>query len=70
MKLFEVLLLIILLMMVFITLYYWKMQRKLVKKKRRKIPKYELIEMSGDDQAFHDYYEPQIVEIISSEEFL
>jgi len=56
--------------MVFITLYYWKMQRKLVKKRRRKIPKYELIEMSEDDQAFHDYYEPQIVEIISSEEFL
>ena len=68
MKIFELILLIFLFFLVITTIYYWRKEKKLKMKKQTK-PKFELIEVSDDNQ-YEEYYEPKIVEIVSSDEYL
>ena len=69
MKIMELILLGILFFLVIVTIYYWKKQKKLKKKHHRK-PKYEVVEVSDLDEQYDEYYEPKIVEIVSSDEYL
>ena len=70
MKVFEILLLLIIVFMVFMTFYFYRQEKKLRKKKKSKKPKYELVEVSTEADKFNDYYEPKIVEVVSSDEYL
>ena len=70
MKIIELIMISIIAVMILITLYYFRMQRKMIKKRRKRKPKYELIEVNEKDNLFHEYYEPKIVEVVSSEEYL
>ena len=69
MKIVGILLVSLILFLVGLTSYYWKKQREL-RKKRGKKSKYEMMEISDSDQRYHDYYEPQIIEVVSSIEYL
>ena len=71
MKIVEFILLVFILFLIGITTYYWGEQKRLLEKKRKKKkPKFELIEVSGDDDQYNEYYEPKIVEVVSSDEYL
>lgn len=69
MKIIELILLIFIFFLVAITSYYWKMQKRLLSRRKKK-PKYELIEVSEEANQYNEYYEPKIVEVVSSEEYL
>lgn len=55
-----------------LTIFYWMQQKKLLKKnlvyKSKTVPKFDLIEVSFNDEKFNEYYEPKIIDIISNEE--
>lgn len=70
MEIIEIIMISIIAIMILTTLYYYRMQRKMVKKRRKRKPKYELIEVNEKDNLFHEYYEPKIVVVVSSEEYL
>ena len=55
--------------LIILTFHYWKKQRKLSKKRVRG-PKYEIVEVSDLDKRYVEYYEPRIVEVISTDEYL
>lgn len=69
MRIIEFILLGLILFLIGVTSFYWKKQKKL-KKKRIKGSKYDAVEVSALDHQYNDYYEPQIVEVVSSEEYL
>ena len=69
MKIVELILLGILFFLVMTTVYYWKKQKRLKKRYRRR-PKYEVVEVSALDEQYNEYYEPKIVEVVSSDEYL
>ena len=70
MKIIELLLVIVLFSLFFITYYYWKQQQKLEKKRNKNVFKYELLELTSADKEYDEYYEPEIIEIVSSDEYL
>ncbi len=70
MEILEIILLSIIIVMVLTTIYYFRMQRRMVKKRRKRKPKYELVEINEKDDLYHEYYEPKIVEVVSTEEYL
>ena len=73
MQIIEITLVIILFSLIALTVYFWREQNKLLKKsfihKNRKTPKFDMIEVYEDEQ-YTDYYEPKIIEVVSSEEVL
>lgn len=71
----EILFMILSLLIAFllcITIMFWKKQKLLKKKsivhRGKKLSKFELIEVSSDDEHYNEYYEPQIVEVLPNEE--
>lgn len=69
MRILEIILIFCIAFLVVLTFHYWKKQRKLSKKRVRG-PKYEIMEVSDLDDRYYEYYEPKIVEVISSDEYL
>ena len=70
MKLVGLLLILILVFLCITTYYYWKKHEKMIHTRNVQVPKYELVEVSPDDKKYDEYYEPKIIEIISSDEYL
>ena len=69
MRVIEFVLICLIVFLIVLTICFWKWQRKL-SKKRYHGPKYEMVEVSDLDKKYVEYYEPKIVEVISSEEYL
>ncbi|MBR6136976.1 MAG: hypothetical protein IKQ06_02330 [Bacilli bacterium] len=69
MKIFEFLLFLIVFLLAFITFYYWKKQQDMMKLKRKR-SKFDLVEISHEDHQYNEYYEPHIVEVVSTDEYL
>ncbi|MBR3211428.1 MAG: hypothetical protein IKF71_05790 [Bacilli bacterium] len=69
MKILEFILFGFIAFLVGLTSYFFKKHRKL-KRKRKKMSKYDMVEVSELDHQYSDYYEPEIVEVISSIEYL
>ena len=55
-----------------LTIVFWVKQRKLLQKnlihRSKYVPKFELIEVSPEDEKFNDYYEPKIIKVFSNDE--
>ncbi len=65
----ELILVCLIVFLVILTVFYWKMKKSLSNKCKID-SKYEFMEVSELDRYYHDYYEPRIVEVISSEDIL
>ena len=56
----------------FLTGFFWRKKNQLQKKnlvhKSKEIPKFDLIEVSAEDDLYDEYYEPKIIEILPVED--